>query len=393
MLIHALFMPPPFCFIDIIAATGAGRGVFAGSDFSYGDVMVADRAVLVLDKDVEDTQLSHYFYEAAEGRAFLSMGDGSLFNHHTPITVDNYWRSEAPSDDPKSPDYFTSSVLYYADKDVQSGEEIFNSYGDESWFEGRDIEFVSGDIEEGLLSLSRSLTDLERTGHCLSDVEILESSMGAGAGDGLFATRPFKSGEVVSLSPVLFMAKHTLLETSATSELVNYALSLPGSDVSLVPMGRAGMANDGGPAASLRLHWYDWASRSVLYGSDMPDAIKGKTVDEIESSRFVTLDVCYVATRDIEEGEELTLFYGEEWGREWQLHTQRQQADSSALFRHFIDVSPEMFPNSWMIDCVGNSCHKKVSPPPLANAAEVGTYRDDCSLYMAASTIAGVFAV
>jgi hypothetical protein len=361
-------------------------------DYSHDDVVAADKAVMVYDRDIKGTQLSNYFYEASDERAFLSMGFGSLFNHHKPISVDNYWHDKEPSDDRRSADFFTSAVDYYADRHIQRGDEIFNSYGNMGWFSERSIEFNSGAAEEADESLSRPLHDLRRTGHCLSDVGVYESTV-PGVGEGLFAERSFKKGEVVSISPLLFIPKHTLLETSATSLLVNYALSLPDSDVSFLPIGRAGMVNNGGKVASLRLHWYDWKSRRVLEGSELPDAMKGLSVDEIEASRFANLDVCYVATRNIEEGEELTLFYGKEWSKAWKLHKKKLLTDPNALFRQFISVSPGMFPSSWMVDCVGKSCNEEapLPPPPTPVAEEnLGPLRTECPLYMATSTVPGV---
>jgi hypothetical protein len=238
------------------------------------------------------------------------------------------------------------------------------------------------------LQHSRSIEELKKTGHCLTDIRMKTSTI-TGADQGLFAVRSFSTGEVVSISPVLVMGKHILSRSDANSVLVNYALSVNGSDVSLIPFGRAGMANHGGSSANLRVEWYDWPSRR---SGGMPLILSEKTIEELESAPFAPLDVSYRALRDISEGEELTIDYGPAWEAAWSQYvkdlaswTDAMKDAATALselqqpvFRHTIGIDASMYPSSWYIPCIGHDC-------ALSRKANT----ESCSLYMASSSIPG----
>lgn len=363
--------------------------MFAGVDYRREEVVAADTAVMVHDQDVKDTQVWNYFYSGVASRAFLSLGYGSLFNHHSPASVENFWRDDKPSEDRRDDNFFLSKVDYYADREIKAGQEIFNEYGTDGWFKYRGVDFISGDEAAAEGTLARSLEELEMTGHCLSDVSVHESAA-RGVGQGLYAERSFEAGEVVSISPVLFLSKLTLEEAGPTSLLINYAITVPGSDVALLPVGTAGAVNNGGKASSVSLHWYDWNTRTVLYDENLPKPARELNVDELEAAQFASLDICYVATRDIEEGEELSLYYGKEWAREYRSYRKKLKDDPrrGALFRHPIHAPANMFPDSWMVECIGKSCDLS-DDDDYAEEEEYVEIREDCGLFMAPSTIPG----
>lgn len=369
-------------------ASGAGRGVFAGVDYRDDDLVAADAAIMIYDKDTRGTMMRNYLYMSTDQRAFVSMGYGSLFNHHTPHVVDNIWRNGAPSEDRRDKSFFLSHVDYYSDRPIKAGEEIFNSYGDEKWFTNRHVDYISGKKEElGDVSLSRSLEDLQANGHCLSDVSVHKSEV-PGVGYGLYAERSFQAGEVVSISPVLFLSKIVLADAGPGSLLLNYAISVPDSDIALLPVGDAAMVNNGGKFSSLEMNWYDWETRQVLKGSDILDIMEEWSVDDLESSAFASLDICYVATRYIEQGEELTLYYGKEWARAYRDYKKKLKEDPKReiLFRQPIGARLDMFPDWWMVDCVGKACDYAEDDESAPDHSHVNI-RTDCELFMAPSTI------
>ena len=264
------------------------------------------------------------------------------------------------------------------------GDEIFTSYGDNDWFESRDIPHKLMSTK-GTTTFSRPLRQLQQTGHCLSDISIYESSI-SGAGLGVFAIRSLQANEVVSIAPVLVMPKHVIGSSITNSVLINYVLSQPGSDVSLFPLGRAGMVNNGGVNSSLRVSWYDWDKRRALRSGEMPDILRNKNANELELDDFSSLDICYVATRDIEKGEELTLYYGQQWEKTWDLYQQElHKVDSSTprhdtpVFLEPIGVPEGMFPESWMKPCIGSDCNfeEEVSIEDIIRSKEFKTKRTE----------------
>lgn len=292
------------------------------------------------------------------------LGPGMLFNHHNEVGTQYFWWKEDHDVIPDasvhsySPYSTYTDVYFKAVKAIYPGEEIFTSYGSDEWFNSRDIPYRQSPMTG---THSRSLKDLNAFGHCLTDVSIQKSKI-AGAGQGLFAEKSFKAGEVVSIVPVLVMPKHILSEVGANSVLVNYAMSVPGSDVALFPLGRAAMVNNGGQSSNLKVQWYDWDSRRVLLGSERPSAVNERTVDELEASPYASLDICYIATQNIEKGEELTLFYGAQWENLWENYQNALESTSifgnspRPVFLEPVGLEAGMFPDSWMVSCIGTNC-------------------------------------
>ena len=143
------------------------------------------------------------------------------------------------------------------------------------------------------------------------------------------------------------------------------------------------MINNAGKQSNTKVHWYEWNKRRVLYGHEMPSAVLHNSIQELESMPFAPLDISYVATRDILKGEELTLDYGEEWELKWKeyqaaLWKRKQLLHTSPdppIFRYSVGVNPEMFPSSWMVDCIGYDCVKNRN--------------EYCELYLATSSLPG----
>lgn len=352
---------------------GVGRGVFAGVTYKAKDVIDVSPTVSFPIDETYDIQLMNYIFGSDHEDYILALiGADMLVNHHDQNVNSEYFWWKKPSvaiTDASvrsySPYTEYTQIAFKAKKTIFAGDEIFTSYGDSDWFETRNIPYKKTTID-GSMELSRPLDELKRSGHCLSDVSVRNSTI-IGAGQGLFAERAFKKGEVVSISPVLIMPKHVLNDINSNSVLINYVLSLVNSDVALFPLGRAGMVNNGGEEASLTVHWYDWESRRVLPMGQMPEAVRYKHIDELEAHPFASLDICYVATRDITKGEELTLPYGEQWESTWQIYQMELMkyktgtSEGRPLFMEPIGLNADMFPPSWKVSCIGHTCEDYAS--------------------------------
>eukprot|EP01042_Synura_sphagnicola_P000271 gene271-282_t len=284
-----------------------------------------------------------------------------LFNHRLPKDVSHKWwewpvtpveaqRAEAHA--------IYTPVFHDATRDISAGEEIFTSYGDDSWFSLRGIP-LNDTIPD---RIQYDWEKLSEVGHCLSDVSLNESTLPL-AGKGIFAERDFKKDEIVSISPVLIIPKHELQAINEETVLYNYVITSEGSDVAVFPVGQAALINHGGSDSNVELTWYEWP------GDDISVHLK-LSAEELAKSRVSKLDLAYRATRDIQKGEELFLFYGEDWEVSWVKHldrlmdwTEEVGTDdpesflySKPLFRHSIDAPPGLFPKWWKTPCIGTKC-------------------------------------
>ena len=167
------------------------------------------------------------------------------------------------------------------------GSELFTNYG-KRWFKDRRIQRSHPPRNA---SVTHSLEELERNGQCLTNLHVAESPLPF-AGKGVFASKAFMAGEVVTISPVLVLPRHALELEAEYSVLINYCITSPDimsiytprrndssadvdaaaaasegegergeprdvlSDVALLPLSLAGMMNHGaGNSANVAMDW------------------------------------------------------------------------------------------------------------------------------------------
>jgi hypothetical protein len=142
------------------------------------------------------------------------------------------------------------------------------------------------------------------------------------AGRGLFASRNFMKGEIVSISPVLLLPKDEVAELGGHSDSVlqNYCIASPDSSVVLLPLGLGALANHamaGTANMELEVFWWEF-----FHPNDDIDKMRKlkSTLVELSQEKFAQLDIAYRATRNIHEGEEVTYDYGEGWINSWATH-------------------------------------------------------------------------
>lgn len=336
--------------------------MFAGQGYLSGDQVERVPSVTVHHSAVDHTQLSRYAYGADnDDYRLINFGAAMLYNHKSPSTVSNYWSTDGeggiPDESQRSLVPFTRyvDVDFNAVEDIYPGDEMFANYGS-NWFEDRAMTDAGAEVEP---HISRSLSDLEATGHCLSDVYVDASAIPS-AGRGVFASRAFAEGEVVSISPVLILPRHLLERPESNTVMLNYAVSANGTDVAILPIGTGAMINNGRTdKANVKLEWYEWSTHT---SGGRPAALTSRTIDELDESPFSALDVSYRATRDIAKDEEILLDYGAEWSEAWE-HYLVARADASApvpaLFRSPVGAPPGLFPEPWLgLKCFGQHCRR-----------------------------------
>jgi hypothetical protein len=301
--------------------------------------------------------LSKYAYGVEnEDYRLINFGTAMMYNHKSPKTVSNFWgTSEVPDESLPSLVPFTKyiDVNFLAVDDIYPGDEMFANYGP-SWFKDRDMADSGAQVEP---HISRSLEDLAASGHCLSDIYVASSTIPS-AGRGVFASRAFSAGEVVSISPVLIMPRHLAERPEINTVIVNYVISANNTDVSILPIGHGAMINNGrAQGANVKLEWYEWATRT---SGGTPVALATRTIDQLDASPFSPLDVSYRATRDIAKGEEILLDYGPDWSAAWERYlVARADPAAPALFRSPVGAPEGLFPDSWLnLKCFGEHCRR-----------------------------------
>jgi hypothetical protein len=100
--------------------------------------------------------------------------------------------------------------------------------------------------------------------------------------------------------------------------LLNYCFGHRESTLLLCPYGLlTGLVNHGGKGkANVRLQWSD--PKRVSHDT----SLLNKTVKKLVKQKSAALAMELVALRDIEEGEEILVDYGEEWEEAWKNHVE-----------------------------------------------------------------------
>jgi hypothetical protein len=229
---------------------------------------------------------------------------------------------------------------------VSPGEEIFIYYSS-SWFADRELK-ERVDSDPGFNSYG--MEKLQDVGQCLTKLNLSLSDIPS-IGKGVFATTLIRKGELVQVTPVLIIPKHEAeMMSDIDSVLLNYCISSPGSDLAILPLALAAMCNHGGNSSNAAIEWFFWDddSRSLL------DKDPQTLLEEYAGKLYLG----YRATRDIQEGDEVVIDYGESWWQDWEEFSDRRATfalfeDEFPLFRRAIDAPVGLFPDHWMVDCIG----------------------------------------
>ena len=259
----------------------------------------------------------------------------------------------------------------FATAAIPAGSEIYVNYGDD-WFEERGITELFDLPVNAMIPLS----ELQHgQAQCVSHVYVNQSEIPM-AGKGLFSKVGYGKGDTVYISPVAILPKQLIRKNDDTNMLINYCISTEGSDAALLPIGLTGMLNHGGSTKSnVRMEWYT---------AEGQESRLEMSIQELEALPFAPLDLRYVATRPIRQGEELLLDYGAVWSRKWLEHLdrllewngdiewtaeKRENLENPSIsfmpqFREVIGAPARLFPPHFQSDCVGSEvvCAEYISP-------------------------------
>lgn len=187
---------------------------------------------------------------------------------------------------------------------------------------------------------------IRENGICLQNL-LARTSTIAGAGQGAFAQRTIRKGEIVAPASLMQVVDKNALNLYdadgtrvGTQLLINYCFGHAQSSMLLCPNTNAVLINhcsaptkDCGPSGPNAI--YQWSS-----GWDpTSDAWRRKTIAEIAEERGRGLAFEIVALRDILPNEEVFIDYGVEWEQAWAQHRASWKPPQ---------LPPTLTPGSWI---------------------------------------------
>jgi hypothetical protein len=179
---------------------------------------------------------------------------------------------------------------------------------------------------------TRSIEWLQEHGVCIDNLFVGTSTIPQ-AGKGTFVKKRLAKGEVITTSPVLYVANKTLLDMyhltlsetevlqrdqgikEGTQLLLNYCFGHGTTSALLCPYGSTiNLINHNQSMANVRI---EWASDGI---ANHNSKYLNKSIEALRYSHVPRLAFSYVATKDIDDGEELFLNYGDLWEKAWANH-------------------------------------------------------------------------
>jgi hypothetical protein len=214
-------------------------------------------------------------------------------------------------------------------------------------------------------AIQRSLSWIESTGQCRDNIRAGESTIES-AGRGAFASRKILKGSVIAPAPLVHVSNRTAFDVdlgtrqNATQQLmVNYCFGHAKIDALLCPATDAVLINHSSDS-NARIQW--------ALEDDSDSARLGSLVElnpnSTDLSSFNTrLVIEYVATKDIEPGEEIFIDYSIGWESDYQDH-----------MKSFVSL-----PRSDFVPAT--ALNEQQEPLVLSEELDFRSYSYECKLY------------
>jgi len=158
------------------------------------------------------------------------------------------------------------------------------------------------------------------------------------AGRGAFSTRFLPKGTIVAPVPLIpIQSRDALVMGENKAQILqNYCLGHAKSSLLLVPYATGvNLVNHGGKNKSnVR---FQWSSSSLHLGTEMRD----RSIQELMKNPYGLL-IELIAIRDIEEGEEIFVDYGDEWQVAWEQHVTHWKAPLESNYIYATEYNKNM---------------------------------------------------
>lgn len=347
---------------------GAGFGLFAGRDFAEGEVIDTSSSVQVSAGSIFGTQLHDFAFRSEHGPAEICLGSAMLCNHDDDANAELSWASSAGSGGGKGSHYSGVRVQTIAKRPIPSGAEITISYGARSWFTSRRLDAGAPDPDEA--APTGCIADFG-----LSNVYFSESKLN-GAGNGVFSTRSFEKGSIIVVSPVLFLPKQRFLR----SNLAGYLLSESDEEIALLPIGVGALMNHRSRNSNADVCWYDLSSAAHSeVCAARPDLLnKGlRSKNELTQNHKAEYFIAYIASSNIDVGDEITLNYGHAFNEEGRVDNllRGDQHESGSSPIHVNGLFGEDFKSSIYKDTFREDALKVLTEMDIGELSGVFTSR------------------
>jgi hypothetical protein len=238
-------------------SVAGGIGVFAGKNFSRGQVIERFLSLDVPSKVVKGSILDKYvFSSGVEGVDSLILGYAMIYNHmqsneSTVMLIGSRRHITSQRANRETEDF-----AVFAKRDIVQGEEIFSNYGDgNSWFRQRNL------VEVPLSAVAKA-SSYQLFAKALPGCPVGNVETFAGR---LYAAQMIMKGEIIEVAralllPELFKANSTLRKYSWYSETDDTAMLLLGN-------GALYRAADNGDMQSVNL-LYGWYNEAPSDGTN-----------------------------------------------------------------------------------------------------------------------------
>ena len=222
------------------------------------------------------------------------------------------------------------NFTFFAHRDIRAGDEVLVDYGSAWEAEPRKIPEMTKPF--------RPVQWLKENGICLDHIRPGLSNL-PHAGRGAFATRDLAQGTIVApvpLVPIHGRVGVTLGNNRSSEQLLkNYCLGHKNSSVLFFPFApTVNLINHHSTQANVELRWSQ--HDSLHYGKDLLE----QPAAALKSQPYGLL-LEFVATRDIQEGDEILLHYGQDWQEAWDRHVQQWKPPTNMDFEYPQDINDE----------------------------------------------------
>jgi len=176
-------------------------------------------------------------------------------------------------------------------------------------------------------------------GKCLDNIKAGISTVNESAGRGAFATRFIPKGSLIAPCPLVHIIdKESLLSTTNSTHdginkyqlLLNYCFGHRESSLLLCPTTSVTLINHNNDKSKVNAI-YEWTPTKEKgkpnYRMRPIEDLEPKSASLSEYNSKLSFD--FVATRDINEGEEIFIDYGKEWVDAWNNHIERWEKEGT----------------------------------------------------------------
>lgn len=280
---------------------------------------------------------------------FISYGEGYFSSRsevYGPMPFDRHYRQA----DKVLRKYLRLKQRYLKDAPVALLEDLWNLIVNNSYAgHSRGLaalpshhERVEAVVEVGTAQqyFNRSIQTLEwleENGKCIDNIQPGLSKIPQ-AGRGAFASRPIPKNGLVTSAPLIHIPNRSLLTMYEATEdethiiadtskpvhqqlMLNYCFGHAKSSVLLSPYGSWTNLINHSLKPNTRIAWADDMAH--------PEWLNLPT-ELLEQQEHAGLMFDYIALRDIEEGEEITIDYGDEWQAAWDEHVRNWKPPKNA---------------------------------------------------------------